>query len=40
MKTEFFKQLEAWLNRSRQIKKSIKTEKQRLEKETNQEVSR
>lgn len=35
-----FKQLEAWLNRSRQIKKSIKTEKQRFEKEADREVSR
>lgn len=39
-KSTAFKQLEAWLNRSRQLTKSLKIEKQRLEKETNREVAR
>ena len=39
-KSVLFKQLEAWLNRRRQLTKTLKIEKQRLEKVTNLEVAR
>lgn len=40
VKTDEFRQLEAWLNRSRQLVKLIATEKQRLEKTTDKDISR
>lgn len=39
-KTVSLKKLEAWLKRSRQLTKTLKIEKQRLEKETDQEIAR
>ncbi len=39
-KTASFKKLEAWLNRSRQLTKSLKIEKQRLEKATDSDIVR